>query len=190
MKCNILKIGIVLIFILWLVVTRYVLDTLTPNFQKIVKLQNKVHSLHHENEVKQNNVKISSSNVLPISISSTSKWSSPSTNIPSTPVNCKTSKFKCSYDIHIFYYGWYGNPTYDKKWLHWNHPRLPHWNKETAKRFSQKRHVPENNDVGSIYYPSLGFYSSHDPSIIEDHMKQIQRAGAGVLVISWYMDLC
>ena len=50
----------------------------------------------------------------------------------------------------------------------------------------QERHVPENNDVGSIYYPSLGFYSSHNPSVVEDHMKQIQRAGAGVLVVSWY----
>ena len=42
------------------------------------------------------------------------------------------------------------------RWLQWNHPRLAHWNKRTAKRFSQERHVPENNDVGSIYYPSLG----------------------------------
>ena len=31
-----------------------------------------------------------------------------------------------------------------------------------------------------------GFYSSHNPSVVEDHMKQIQRAGAGVLVVSWY----
>ena len=30
-------------------------------------------------------------------------------------------------NIHIFYYGWYGNPETNNKWLHWNHQVIPDW---------------------------------------------------------------
>ena len=109
------------------------------------------------------------------------------TIVPSSTVATCTSKTPtCSYDIHIFYYGWYGTPTIDHKWLHWNHPRLPHWNAAVARRYSRARHVPEENDIGSSFFPKLGMYSSHDPAVLEDHMVQIRRCGAGVVVVSWY----
>ena len=29
--------------------------------------------------------------------------------------------------VFAFYYLWYGNPSTDGRWLHWNHSVLPHW---------------------------------------------------------------
>ena len=26
-----------------------------------------------------------------------------------------------NYDVHVFYYAWYGSKIHDTKWLHWNH---------------------------------------------------------------------
>ena len=174
------KIITTIFLLIWVMVTRHIVMKLVPNAQEIVKVQGEI-----QLETKLKNptkVELHEHSLFGRDEASLFATTTP----PLRKTNCKTAKHKCSYDIHIFYYGWYGNPTYDQKWLHWNHPRLPHWNKQTAKRFSQKRHIPEKNDIGSIYYPSLGFYSSHDPSVIENHMEQIQRAGAGVLAVSWY----
>ncbi|VDN50349.1 unnamed protein product, partial [Dracunculus medinensis] len=87
--------------------------------------------------------------------------------------------------VHIFYYPWYGNPEFDKKFFHWNHAYLPHWDKVIAKKFIQGIHVPPE-DIGSNFYPLLGPYSSRDPSVIEQHMKWISSANINVLVVSWY----
>ena len=35
-------------------------------------------------------------------------------------------------NVHAFYYAWYGNPKYDKRYYHWNHEYLHHWNKGEA----------------------------------------------------------
>ncbi|XP_061177404.1 glycoprotein endo-alpha-1,2-mannosidase-like [Saccostrea echinata] len=90
-----------------------------------------------------------------------------------------------NYNIHIFYYPWYGNPEHDGKYYHWNHPYLPHWEKAEAAKWPSGKHVPPD-DIGANYYPQLGPYSSSDPTVVEDHMKQIQLSGAGVLAVSWY----
>ncbi|XP_022103516.1 glycoprotein endo-alpha-1,2-mannosidase-like [Acanthaster planci] len=90
-----------------------------------------------------------------------------------------------NYNVHAFYYPWYGNPQFDGKYHHWNHPRLPHWDKKIAKKFSTEEHVPPD-DIGASFYPELGCYSSRDPSVIEIHMQQLRTAGIGVLVLSWY----
>ena len=83
-----------------------------------------------------------------------------------------------NYNVHIFYYPWYGSPKYDGKFLHWNHDRLRHWDKKIGKKFSTKRHVPPD-DIGASFYPKLGCYSSRDPSVIDEHMKQLRIAGTG-----------
>jgi hypothetical protein len=36
-------------------------------------------------------------------------------------------------DVHVFYYPWYANVETDKKWNHWDHHMLPHWNEQTRK---------------------------------------------------------
>ena len=90
-----------------------------------------------------------------------------------------------NYNIHIFYYAWYGNPEHDGKYVHWNHRFLPHWNPDIAKRYRKGSHTPPD-DIGSNFYPALGPYSSKDPAVIADHMRQMRTAGVGVVVLSWY----
>lgn len=90
-----------------------------------------------------------------------------------------------NYNVHIFYYAWYGNPEHDGKYIHWNHRLIPHWKRDVAKQYKQGAHSPPN-DIGSNFYPQLGPYSSRDPKIIDEHMRQMRTAGVGVIVLSWY----
>ena len=93
--------------------------------------------------------------------------------------------YKVSYNVHIFYYPWYGNPHIDGKYIHWNHQYLPHWNKDIAAQYKKGAHVPPD-DIGSDFYPELGCYSSSDDGTIREHMRQIRMSGSGVVVVSWY----
>lgn len=94
-------------------------------------------------------------------------------------------KPKPCYNVHVFYYPWYGNPKYDNSFLHWNHVYMPHWNREIAKMYKSGIHKPPD-DIGSDFYPELGPYSSRDPSVIKDHMAQLYSAGVGVIIVSYY----
>ncbi|XP_064627113.1 glycoprotein endo-alpha-1,2-mannosidase-like [Lineus longissimus] len=91
---------------------------------------------------------------------------------------------KPNYNIHTFYYPWYGNPKYDKVYLHWGHVYEQHWNALYAKQWPSGRHSPPE-DIGSNFYPTLGTYSSRDKAVLESHMRQIRAAGIGVVVVSW-----
>lgn len=96
-----------------------------------------------------------------------------------------------SYAVHVFYYAWYNSPedgkppTSERHWVHWNHPRIPHWIGRIARGFSTKPHKPPE-DVASTYLPKLGLYSSGDKNVIEAHLRMLRFAGIGVLVLSWY----
>ncbi|XP_060789674.1 glycoprotein endo-alpha-1,2-mannosidase [Neoarius graeffei] len=90
-----------------------------------------------------------------------------------------------NYNMHVFYYTWYGNPRFDGKYIHWNHPLLPHWNPKIALGYPRGTHKPPD-DIGASFYPALGAYSSRDPSVIEVHMQQLRTAAIGVLAVSWY----
>lgn len=90
-----------------------------------------------------------------------------------------------NYNVHAFYYAWYGNPKFDGKYIHWNHVQLPHWDAKVAERYPQGRYSPPDS-IGSNYYPSLGPYSSRDPGVIEAHMQQLRTAAIGVIAVSWY----
>lgn len=83
-----------------------------------------------------------------------------------------------SYYVHAFYYTWYGNPKFDGKYIHWDHPQMPHWDSKVAQGYPQGKHNPPD-DIGSNFYPSLGAYSSRDPSVIEAHMQQLRTAAVG-----------
>jgi len=89
-------------------------------------------------------------------------------------------------DVHIFYYAWYAAPPFDDSYAHWNHKYLPNWDKRDRKSWPSGQHNPAKDDIGSNFFPRLGAYSSRNPAIIADHMLQIRRSGAGVLVLSWY----
>jgi hypothetical protein len=42
-----------------------------------------------------------------------------------------------SYNVHMFYYAWYGTPKFDDgKWHHWNHEYIKNWDKRSTVRNS------------------------------------------------------
>ena len=82
-----------------------------------------------------------------------------------------------NYNVHVFYYMWYGNPQNDGKYFHWNHRLLQNW-REKVKRAMVRRHFPPL-DIASNYYPELGPYSSSNSEVLSIHMEQIKNAGIG-----------
>ena len=85
-----------------------------------------------------------------------------------------------NYNVHVFYYPWYGNPTVDGQYIHWNHEIVPHWRASVAEHYPTGWHSAPD-DIGAKFYPRLGPYSSRDPAVIDSHMKQIRSSGAGWL---------
>eukprot|EP01104_Vermistella_antarctica_P015140 TRINITY_DN4908_c0_g2_i1.p1 TRINITY_DN4908_c0_g2~~TRINITY_DN4908_c0_g2_i1.p1 ORF type:complete len:477 (-),score=70.74 TRINITY_DN4908_c0_g2_i1:331-1761(-) len=86
--------------------------------------------------------------------------------------------------VHIFYYGWWQTPTVDEGWRHWNHNILPHWDENTKRKFLHSvSYNPDLGDIGSTSYPSRGPYSSMDPRILSEHMKELKGM---VVVVSWW----
>jgi glycosyl hydrolase family 99 len=69
----------------------------------------------------------------------------------------------------IFYYPWFGTPARDGEYDHWG----------------QNGHRPDA-DLASSFYPARGAYSSSDPSVLDAQMGEIQRAGIGEVVVSWW----
>ncbi|NXJ11085.1 MANEL protein, partial [Odontophorus gujanensis] len=90
-----------------------------------------------------------------------------------------------SYDLHAFYYAWYGSPRFEGRYLHWDHALVPHWDPKVSASYPRGRHRPPD-DIGSSFYPALGPYSSRDPAVVDEHMGQLRAAAIGVLVLSWY----
>ena len=97
-------------------------------------------------------------------------------------INPKTG---VSYNVHAFYYPWYGSRDVDGQWSHWNHETIPHWTSRVNEQYPKKKHVPPE-DIAAKFYPQLGPYSSTSKSVIREHMKQLVKAGVGVLSVSWY----
>uniref|UniRef100_A0A3B4EUC5 Mannosidase endo-alpha like n=1 Tax=Pundamilia nyererei TaxID=303518 RepID=A0A3B4EUC5_9CICH len=87
-------------------------------------------------------------------------------------------EYSIFYDVHIFYYLWYGSPSVDNKYIHWDHVLVPHWDPKIAASHAQGKHTPPD-DIASSFYPELGPYSSRDPKVLESHMAQIEAAAAG-----------
>jgi len=81
-------------------------------------------------------------------------------------------------NLHVFYYPWYGNPENDGGYRHWNH--------EIINEVDAGNSYPGGDDIGANFYPQLGCYSSHDPKIIDIHMRQMRDAGIGVVSTSWW----
>jgi hypothetical protein len=71
--------------------------------------------------------------------------------------------------VFIYYYAWYGNPTADGQWMHWQ----------------DNGHLPPQ-DISSSFYPALGPYSSGDLQTIDRHMRWIAGANINALIYSWW----
>src|SRR5687767_12377074 len=72
-------------------------------------------------------------------------------------------------DVQLFYYPWYGTPSVNGNYRHWQ----------------QGGHTPPD-DVGADFYPALGPYDSGDIAVIDQHMRWIQQSGAGTIISSWW----
>lgn len=83
-----------------------------------------------------------------------------------------------SYDLHAFYYAWYGSPRFEGRYLHWDHALVPHWDPKVSASYPRGRHRPPD-DIGSSFYPALGPYSSRDPAVVDEHMGQLRDAAIG-----------
>lgn len=94
-----------------------------------------------------------------------------------------------NYNVHLFYYPWYGNPETDGRYVHWNHQNLPHWRKEEMRKWPLGVHVPPD-DIGANFYPALGPYSSADPDTVDKHMAQVQSSGAGERIVLLLLGVC
>jgi glycoprotein endo-alpha-1,2-mannosidase len=74
-----------------------------------------------------------------------------------------------NYNVHIFYYQWYGSLAKDGAWHHWN----------------EKGHTPAA-DIATNYFPLLGPYSSIDRAVLRQHMRWIKSSRGGVLCLSFW----
>jgi len=82
------------------------------------------------------------------------------------------------YDIHAFYYPWYGNPQTDKSYYHWSHQQFV--KKGTPKNY------PGGDDIAADFYPKLGCYSSNSDKDLNAHMQMLRQAQVGVICASWW----
>jgi hypothetical protein len=80
-----------------------------------------------------------------------------------------TPAFARAATVAVFYYPWYGTPTQDGSWAHWN----------------QNSHAPPS-DLYSMFYPASGPYSSSDAHVVADQMSEIRTAGVDEVVVSWW----
>jgi glycoprotein endo-alpha-1,2-mannosidase len=69
----------------------------------------------------------------------------------------------------IFFYPWYSNVRHDGGFAHW----------------TQNGHQPPL-DLASQYFPARGAYSSADPRILRDQMRDIAATGVDEVVSSWW----
>ena len=69
----------------------------------------------------------------------------------------------------IFFYPWYSNASHDGQYVHW----------------TQGGHTPPF-DIGSVFFPMRGTYSSSDPRVLGAQMRDIASAGVDEVVSSWW----
>jgi len=71
--------------------------------------------------------------------------------------------------VAIFYYAWYGTPTHDGRWQHWD-----------------QRGSEPPRDLGANFYPARGPYSSDDAAVVAAQMREIAAAGVDTVIVSWW----
>ena len=71
--------------------------------------------------------------------------------------------------VVAFYYPWWGNPTFDGQWVHWDQGGYqPPW------------------DIGADFYPTRDPYSSGDPNVLDAQFAEIANSGIDEVVVSWW----
>ena len=72
-------------------------------------------------------------------------------------------------EVGVFFYPWYGTPSQDGSWHHWN----------------ANGHTPPA-DVASNFYPARSAYSSSDPAVLNAQMADIAAARVDLVISSWW----
>jgi glycoprotein endo-alpha-1,2-mannosidase len=72
-------------------------------------------------------------------------------------------------EVAVFFYTWYGTPALDGAYTHWH----------------QNGHAAPSQ-IASAYYPARGVYSSSDPRVLRAQLREVARAGADTVVVSWW----
>lgn len=80
-----------------------------------------------------------------------------------------TNPYLLSPRVQVYYYPWYGNLATDGQWIHWN----------------EANHGPPD-DIASVFYPTLGAYSTANLNTLRQELQWIRQSGAGTLVYSWW----
>ncbi|MBN1806572.1 MAG: CinA family protein [Sedimentisphaerales bacterium] len=93
-------------------------------------------------------------------------------------LNARAGESPPNYNIHAFYYPWYGNPRTDNSYYHWNHA-------QSVKKGKAKNY-PGGEDIGADFYPKLDCYSSNSDEDLNAHMQMLRRARVGVISTSWW----
>jgi glycoprotein endo-alpha-1,2-mannosidase len=78
--------------------------------------------------------------------------------------------------VWAIYIGSFGHPAFDGRWIRWQ--------KKSGRDFWERNEPPAK--VALDQYPQLGLYSSHDPSVLRAHMRQMRDAGIDGLVLQWW----
>jgi len=71
--------------------------------------------------------------------------------------------------VGVFYYPWYGTPSLDGAWQHWD----------------QAGRTPPL-DLGTTFFPARGAYSSSDAEVVRAQMREIAATGIDTVVVSWW----
>jgi glycoprotein endo-alpha-1,2-mannosidase len=72
-------------------------------------------------------------------------------------------------EVLAFYYPWYATATVSGRWFHWQGPN---------------NEAPHQSPT--LDHPTLGFYDSHDRTVIETHARQAKAAGITAMIVSWW----
>ena len=97
----------------------------------------------------------------------------------------RRQRMRCP-SIHVAFYLWYGTPEHDGRWIHWNHPTLPHWRDDVRQLYPVDEPFSPPDDVHSQYYPASGPYSSSDPEHTRAQMRSLALAGVDSAMLSWW----
>jgi hypothetical protein len=71
--------------------------------------------------------------------------------------------------VGVFFYPWYGTPSQDGAWRHW-----------------QQGGKTPPDDIGANFYPAGGLYSSRDPAVLRAQARQMASAGIDQVISSWW----
>ena len=90
--------------------------------------------------------------------------------------------------VHAFFYLWYGEPSTDGVYRHWNHEILPHWTEAVQRRFphgASTRFRPPGY-LHSPYYPARSPYSSRSRATLAAQFTDMATHGISVAAVSWW----